>query len=108
MPLGGGLRGSGAPLAGDRRAYAHAPVCGGVDGLGLAAEHPPAVETVRGQLDEFLRQHSALASNPIRIRFDGPYSAGEVVEAGKNIGRNVGEFRDALRKHVRIASSPYF
>ena len=67
-----------------------------------------AAETVRGKLNDFLRQHPTLASKAVRIRLTGPYPADEVVEAGEEIGRNVAEFRDALRNFVRIESSPYF
>ena len=67
-----------------------------------------AAGMVRGMLNGFLTQHPTLASNPVRIRFTGPYSADEVIEAGEEIGRNVAEFRDALREYVRNESRPYF
>ena len=67
-----------------------------------------AAEIVRGKLDEFLRQHPTLTSKAVRIRLTRPYSANEVVEAGKEIYHNVDEFRVALREFVRNESSPYF
>ena len=67
-----------------------------------------AAGMVRTKLDDLLRQHPTLASKPVRIRFTGPYSADEVVEAGEEIGRNVAEFRDALRSFIEIESKPYF
>ena len=67
-----------------------------------------AAGMVRGMLDRFLIQHPTLASKQVRIRLTAPYSADEVIEAGEEIGRNVAEFRDALREYVRNESSPYF
>ena len=65
-------------------------------------------EIVRDMLDDFLRQHPALVSKPVRVRFTGPYTADEVVEAGEEVDRNITEFRDALRSFVKIESDPYF
>ena len=67
-----------------------------------------AAGMVRSKLDSFLTQHPTLASKPVRIRFTDQYSTDEVVEAGEEIGRNIGEFRDALRNCIEIESRPYF
>ena len=65
-------------------------------------------EIVRDMLDDFLRQHPILVSKPVRVRFTGPYTADEVVEAGEEVERNITEVRDALRSFVKIESDPYF
>ena len=67
-----------------------------------------AAGMVRGMLNGFLTQHPTLRSKRVRILFTGSYSADEVVVAGEEIGRNVVEFREALRGYVRNESSPYF
>ena len=68
----------------------------------------PVAEMVRGSLDEFLKQHPTPMSKALRVRHAPPYSADEVIDTGQAVGRNVVEFRNALREFVRIESNPYF
>ena len=67
-----------------------------------------AGETLRRAFDRFLEGHPDLVATPIRVQFEGPYMATEVIEMGGEVFENVTRLRDAFRSFIKAECGPYF
>ena len=65
-------------------------------------------ETLRQTLDRFLRTHPDLASDTIRVQFEGPYSESQLIKTGEKVAKNVTRFRDEFRSFIKTECGPYF
>ena len=55
-----------------------------------------AGETLRRAFDRFLEGHPDLVATPIRVQFEGPYMATEVIEMGGEVFENATRLRDCV------------
>ena len=65
-------------------------------------------KTLRETFDRFLRIHPDLGASAIRVQFEGPYTASQVIEMGGKVAENVTSFRDAFRSFIKAECGPYF